>query len=70
MSPRRELLPFDLQGQRPHCDTGEYFISLDNYMRSLIGDHCLGGSFLEGTVVLLTQRVAVDSQVTLHSVTS
>lgn len=26
--------------------------------------------FLEGTVVLLTQRVAVDSQVTLHSVTS
>lgn len=36
-------------------------------MRSLIGVHCLGGSFLEGTVVLLTQRVAVDSQVTLHS---
>lgn len=34
-------------------------------MRSLIGDHRLGGSFLEGGVVLLTQRVAVESQVAL-----
>lgn len=39
-------------------------------MRSLIGDHCLGGSFLEVSVVLLTQRVAVESQVALPSVTS
>lgn len=76
VSPRREILPFDLhtRSEAPlwhtRIATREYFISLDNYMRSLIGVHCLGGSFLEGTVVLLTQRVAVDSQVTLHSVTS